>query len=361
LVALKDLAKMVMLDLDLYRDKDLSDAKERMANSITQFTRGFTTRATKVADLSLYQSSSFDRPSAAVSLNDGSGSGGWRKRFPSADKSLAKAPEGVMDFYGLTLNQQAIDSTHSPKASEAEDSRFSDIKVDESLEEEESDSDVERDDLELHVMYRYACQLMRETLDVEGVCFVDIEGIERSVSDTNNDPKFVNFDGFGIYSSSQRHREVGQTGTILGYSHSARFGRMQKTSWPPIALWDEESSAQVWERKSSEVATPDASSIDDFTAEEEVLPSMEAGRLGYTFLRRFLSEKRFGEIFNDDIPDALLNFLPSSVASAILVPVYDFDLRPFAVICAYTTDKHKNFLEEEKLYLEVCSKITNSC
>jgi hypothetical protein len=77
------------------------------------------------------------------------------------------------------------------------------------------------------------------------------------------------------------------------------------------------------------------------------------GGFSNQFLAKFLSENPYGKIFNDGLPDELQDFLPSGVASAILVPIYDFDQHPFAMTCAYSTDKQKWFHDAEKRYLEV--------
>ena len=344
---------MIMNDLELHREKELVDLRGRMANSITQFTRGLVNREKK---------SDVDKQLDVLGLPRGRPSArkysaqGWRKRSRSADRrGESDEIEGAMGFMTLGKAQMAVDSPVSYTQDDTEGEST----------DTESVSSQGIDDVDLKAMYRFACRLMRETLDVEGVCFIDIDGIDWEHAlyhrDDHNTPTY--------------EREFGVASSILGYSHSGRFGANQRETWRSISRWDEEveiSNPQILGEKVeggyATRATP-LSEESSFLGPE--FPSQtghfddgsyvsagtgshyDDGGFSNQFLAKFLSENPFGKIFNEGLPDELQNFLPSGVISAVLVPIYDFDQHPFAMTCAYSTRKHKWFLDAEMKYLEV--------
>ena len=343
---------MIMNDLELHRERELVDLRGRMANSITQFTRGLVSREKK---------SDVDKQLDALGLPRGRRNSRkhrtqrWVKRSRSADKGDERNEiEGAMGFMTLGKAQKAVDSTASYPQDDTEG---------ESTDTESSSSQA-MDDVDLKAMYRFACRLMRETLDVEGVCFIDIDGIDWKHDDRNTDTHTYG-------------REFGVASSILGYSHSGRFGADQRETWPSIARWDEEaetSNPQILGVKDkggyATHCTPlseEPPSLDpDFPSQTGHFDDgsyvsartgshYDDGGFSNQFLAKFLSENPFGKIFNEGLPDELRDFLPSGVTSAILVPIYDFEQHPFAMTCAYSTRKHKWFSDAEKTYLEVYS------
>jgi len=344
--ALKDIANMIMNDLDLYREKELVELRGRMANSITQFTRGLVDRESdkdKRRDLVGRWGHSARKRSTI----------GWVKKANKAQKT-ENADDGIMGFVGLGESQRLVDeSGQLMPDEETEDTTDT-----------ESVSSAASEELDLKAMYRYACRLMRETLDVEGVCFIDIDGIDwKQALSAPDHHEEGNTD---THTSGESRREFGAASSILGYSHSPRFGADQRESWPSIARWDEEaeiSNPQTTGKRrrlgeESPFLDPEfpaqTGHFDDGSyVSARTGNHFEVGGFSNQFLAQFLSENPFGKMYNDGLPQELKEFLPSGVVSAILVPIYDFDQHPFAVTCAYSVQKYKWFVEPEIRYLEV--------
>lgn len=365
---------MVMTDLELHRDKELVDLKGRMANSITQFTRGLINREARVDKLDRQRQMKRElsrKPSKK-------GDSGWVKRRSRLDKEETDDSAGVMHFFDLGAKQKVIDAASPKPITEEDDSTQTEGETTET-EDTDSVSTQNIDEIDLKAMYRYACRLMRETLDVEGVCFVDIDGIDwKPALQAPNHRDDSNTD---THTSGESRREFGAASSILGYSHSERFGALQRETWPAIARWDQEAENSKPQNlvgrpgSHSRTTSTISASLQDhspFMDPETPMPEQtghsvqdglyvsattgshfDDGGFSNQFLARFLSDNPFGKIFNDGLPDELQDFLPSGVASAILVPIYDFDQHPFAMTCAYSTDKQKWFRDAEKRYLEV--------
>jgi hypothetical protein len=365
--ALKDLANMIMTDLELHRDKELVDLKGRMANSITQFTRGLIKREVhpNAAEYRKSNPTQSKRGSSKRHIR-------WAKRSPTADNEDGKSKEsGAMHFFDLAEAQKAIDAgisngEHTEDQTETEGSTTED-------DVDSSTSSQNLDDIDLKAMYRYACRLMRETLDVEGVCFVDIDGIDWTHAQTA--PNYRDASNTDTHTSGQSRREFGAASSILGYSHSPRFGATQRTNWASIARWDEEaetSNPQSTGDREPALHSRHASLHDETPFMDPEFPAQtghsiedgsyvsartgshfDDGGFSNQFLASFLAENPYGKIFNSELPDELKDFLPDGIASAILVPIYDFDQHPFAMTCAYSTNPHKWFVDAEIRYLEV--------
>jgi hypothetical protein len=351
---------MIMNDLELHREKELVDLRGRMANSITQFTRGLVNREKRSDVDKLLDSLGFPRGRRHAKRE----STGWIKRSTSADKYHNKDDsEGAMGFIGLCKAQKIVDQTGI----------IQQVDTEEESTDTESVSSQDVDEVDLKSMYRYACRLMRETLDIEGVCFIDIDGIDwkhaLSAPDHHDDQEA------NTYMSGQSQRKFGVASSILGYSHSGRFGADQKELWTPIARWDEEaevSNPQILVEKveagyvnrrnahseESSFSNPEFPSQTGHFDDGSYISARTGSHFGdggfsNQFLAKFLSDHPFGQIFNEGLPDELRDFLPSGVRSAILVPIYDFEQHPFAMSCAYSANKQKWFLDAEKKYLEV--------
>lgn len=358
--ALKDLANLIMTDLELHRDKELVSLKGRMANSINQFTRGLIKR--ELPESEVKQSAEAKVSTRGRTREKGSG---WAKRSSSADRTReSDVSDGAMGFNDLGAAQKKVDADPQPANGIDDDS------------EETADTDTESvtssqlgDEIDLKAMYRYACQLMRETLDVEGVCFVDIDGIDWGsalIAPNHRDEENADTHAFGV-----NRREFGAASSILGYAHSSRFGERQRKGWPSLARWDEE--VETTNLKSSDATNPmsEKTALGDTFPDSE-FPSQtghlaedgsyvstrtgshfEGGGFSNQFLARFLLENPYGKIFNDGLPDEIQEFLPPGVTSAIIVPIYNFDQHPFAMTCAYSTNPNRWFVDAEKRYLEV--------
>ena len=340
---------MIMADLELYRGKEMSGLKERMAFSITQFTRGPSKIHRQPTEPNAHRSNTLDRV-RRHNGDDGYVPLGWKKRSPSADRSLSKESEGVMNYYGLTVDQQTVDSLLSPEPGNNE-SASTTAGADSPVGEEDAEStDSKQDEVNLRTIYRYACRLMRETLDIEGVCIIEIDweyltGALKYRNDNNVDRD----------APSHHDGKFDASSVVLGYSHSHQFGTIQRESWQPIKGWDDETLISINPINGGKRSRIDQSRHRVFTATDLSAgrDNLAAGRLSDHFVAGFISENVSGKLFNNGLPEAVSKFLPPTAAGAILVPLYDFDHRPFAITCAYSTDKHKKFLEEERQYLEV--------
>jgi hypothetical protein len=349
---------MVMTDLELHRDRELVDLKGRMANSITQFTRGLIKRE------SIDKQRAIPLPQTPRRITRSKGPDGWMKKSSTVDEE--KDPHaGVMAFYDLEAVQKRLDTAPPDVSSAVEDETERS-----STDGNESDStDMNLEEIDLKAMYRYACRLMRETLDVEGVCFVDIDGIDWKHALAA--PGYRDDQNPDTHTSGQSRRAFGSASSILGYSHSGKFGANQRENWQSIARWDEEAETSnpesrnnVFNSRHAAVAEsafmdPEFPSQTGHSAEDASYVSARTGSQfddgGFSnhFLAEFIRDNPFGKMFNDGLPDELQGFLPRGVISAILVPIYDFDQNPFAMTCAYSSSKHRKFLKEEKRYLEV--------
>src|SRR5271170_4140207 len=153
----------------------MSGLKERMAFSITQFTRGPFKMHHQPTEPNAHRSNTLDR-ARRHNEDDGDVPQGWEKRSPSADRSLSKESEGVMNYYGLTVDQKTVDSLPSPDPCGINESASSTAGADSPVGEQDPEStDSKQDEVDLRTIYRYACRLMRETLDIEGVCILEID------------------------------------------------------------------------------------------------------------------------------------------------------------------------------------------
>ncbi|WVQ79949.1 hypothetical protein IAT38_002050 [Cryptococcus sp. DSM 104549] len=66
-------------------------------------------------------------------------------------------------------------------------------------------------------------------------------------------------------------------------------------------------------------------------------------------LSEFLSKYRDGRIFESVAPMWIRYLFPSDIRYGMVVPIFGVDKQPFAMICAYTTNKAKQFLEGYEL------------
>jgi hypothetical protein len=350
---------MIMNDLDLHRERELADLRMRMANSVTHFTRGLAGReSTKEEKPMQLEDSAFPSNRARHRKRK---SEAWVKRERSADRRSDDQGEGVMKFAEQEKGEKDVAETKAGLAQ---------LDDDEDYTETESTVSSAVDEVDLKAMYSYACRLMRETLDVEGVCFIDIDGIDWKQA-------LLSFDGNTTNSETADRREFGASSSILGYSHSERFGAKQRDTWTSLSRWDEESEISnpqsFSEKGSSRYAfarsgstgnepsrfhNPAYASIAGHLDDGSYI-SLRTGRqfdeggFSNAFLAGYLLENQEGKIFNEGLPAELEKFLPAGVTSAILVPIYDFEQHPFAMTCAYSSNKQKWFTPVHSRYLDV--------
>jgi hypothetical protein len=343
---------MIMNDLQLHRAKELVEFKARMANSITQFTRRFimhknSSTTPERDEVVLFSSTQIS------ATTQGNGPAGWKKGSPTSDKHEEGSGLGIMSFYDLEVAQKIADAcsvTEQTGVIEVERSNANSVDPD--------PADATNQHEELKFMYHYACHLMRETLDVEGVCLVEVSDI----GSTNVYPHFSH-----VTRASALNHPPPASSSVRGYSHSEKFGARQRNTWPPISRWDEETNGlnpEMLQRKTqaSEVHHVNANSPilfetqfpDTSPTPSESKPDFAAGSLSDRFITEFMSNSPTGEAFSRGLPDEIRSFLPAGVKCAMLVPVYN-DHTPFAFVCAYSTNKLRLFLDEENRYCQVRS------
>lgn len=63
----------------------------------------------------------------------------------------------------------------------------------------------------------------------------------------------------------------------------------------------------------------------------------------------FLQKYPEGRIYEQVVPSWIRHMLPQSIHYAMIVPIFNLDNHPFALLCAYTSDKTKEFLEGYEL------------
>jgi len=156
---------MIMNDLDLHRERELANLRMRMANSVTQFTRGLASREIAKDEKPLQlEDSGFPATRARHRKRR---SEVWIKRERSADRGSDNQEDGVMKFTELEKGEKDERNAGLSQLDDEDDYTETDSTISSAV-----------DEVDLKAMYSYACRLMRETLDVEGVCFIDIDGID---------------------------------------------------------------------------------------------------------------------------------------------------------------------------------------
>ncbi|WVR06967.1 hypothetical protein IAU60_004003 [Kwoniella sp. DSM 27419] len=155
-------------------------------------------------------------------------------------------------------------------------------------------------------VYARAAQLVRSTLDLSGCFILDISQIELTHVDTPTGPK-------PLYRADPYGSE--QVSPVL--ERTETFGPLNP--FPVLAT------------------TPSTT------------PTRPMTPLEHEKLSEFLSEHRDGKIFETIAPVWLRSMLPQALRYGMVVPIFGVDQQPFAIICAYTTSKAKQFLEGYEL------------
>ncbi|EJT50048.1 two-component sensor molecule [Trichosporon asahii var. asahii CBS 2479] len=156
-------------------------------------------------------------------------------------------------------------------------------------------------------VYSRAAKLISKTLDLDGCSILDISQFERlqSTDALGNQHTVYHANPFSGSSAS-------------GYEMAESFGAV--TAFPILAS-----------------TGPDEPRTRPLTAEE------------HQRMSKFLGENRDGRIYENIVPTWIRYVFPPSLKYGMVVPLLDMDQQPFAMICAHTHDKGKQFLEGYEL------------
>lgn len=156
-------------------------------------------------------------------------------------------------------------------------------------------------------VYSRAAKLISKTLDLDGCSILDISQFERLQStDANGNQRTV------------YHANPFSGSSASGYEMAESFGAV--TAFPILAS-----------------TGPDEPRTRPLTAEE------------HQRMSKFLEENRDGRIYENIVPTWIRYVFPPSLKYGMVVPLLDMDQQPFAMICAHTHDKGKQFLEGYEL------------
>lgn len=155
-------------------------------------------------------------------------------------------------------------------------------------------------------VYSRAAQLVCSTLDMEGCFILDVSQFELTLSETTEGKK-------SVYRAD-----------------------------PYVADY----SSPVLER--SEAFGP-VNPLPVLAAVPSPVPSRPLSASDHERFSEFLRDSRDGRIFEDVAPLWMRNVFPAGLRYAMVVPVFGIDQQPFALLCAYTTNKAKQYLEGYEL------------
>ncbi|KAL1411557.1 hypothetical protein Q8F55_002519 [Vanrija albida] len=159
----------------------------------------------------------------------------------------------------------------------------------------------------MDLVYSRAAKLVRTTLELDGCTILDISQLERITISAGGDQKKV------IYRANPYL--AGNDSSVLEQAET--FGPIN--AFPVLA---------------STPSTPPTRPLTAFEHER---------------LSEFLCNNREGKIFENVVPSWIRYMFSASLKYAMVVPVFGMDQQPFALICAYTLDKGKQFLEGYEL------------
>lgn len=156
-------------------------------------------------------------------------------------------------------------------------------------------------------VYSRAAKLISKTLDLDGCSILDISQFERLQST----------DALGNQHTVY-HANPFSGSTAAGYEMAESFGAV--TAFPILAS-----------------TGPNEPRTRPLTSEE------------HQRMSKFLEENRDGRIYENIVPTWIRYVFPPSLKYGMVVPLLDMDQQPFAMICAHTHDKGKQFLEGYEL------------
>ncbi|OLL25998.1 Hybrid signal transduction protein dokA [Neolecta irregularis DAH-3] len=165
-----------------------------------------------------------------------------------------------------------------------------------------SDCDCDYDEVDLRNLFQSASDLIRNTLEIDGVSFVDIESVDCPFSSPS--------------SPSGENSTNGQLSTS------------SVDNLVPLPLL--------------------ASSASDL---DHASHGAWYCSIAASLLRLYPS----GHVFDDGLPPELNGLVPESTQSVLLVPIYDHRHQPFAICCAWSCSTCSTFGDQEQGYLEAFS------
>lgn len=159
----------------------------------------------------------------------------------------------------------------------------------------------------MNFVYSRAAKLVRNTLELDGCAILDISQFERTEVTSEDGEESV------IYHATP----YAEDGSRL-FERAQVFGPVN--AFPVLS-----------------------------TAPETDLETRQLTPVEHEKMSLFLSGHRDGKIFENVAPSWIRYIFPSSLKYGMVVPVFGIDKQPFALICAYTHDKGKQFLEGYEL------------
>ncbi|KDQ15979.1 hypothetical protein BOTBODRAFT_130731 [Botryobasidium botryosum FD-172 SS1] len=176
--------------------------------------------------------------------------------------------------------------------------------------------------IKMEKVFKRAASLVRRTLDVEGSVVMDVSHFEMIETPSPGGGSTVTYHGDLFEGASSHARNLSGVNTPSvnppPYTH---FGPIPP---PPVLGVDGPFSPPL--------------------TRNQPLTGEEHGALS-TFLR----ECPDGKIYERTIPSCFRRFVPSNFEIAIIVPIFNVDKHPFALLCAYTTEHSKRFIEGYEL------------
>ena len=372
---LKDLAQMIVQQLDFIRENELVQLTARMQSSISSFTRLFLDESTTAPNspnldrhptpsdgqppnLGLRPSDSTSESASSFKKKD------WLPRRPSVQSRplVRRDSDDVMNFETIA---EGVESS-GPTAESLEQPSMADHTPGESeLETAKSSNGTSTHFHDMERLYRLACSMTRETLDLEGVCFVDVCTYGEV---TNTVPAYMEetkSHSEGAGAKKLTPVATPKVGNVLGASSSAGFFaiRQSRNSSPaateshehqssasaPVNNLSSDSLPSELDTTPSSIVTPSTFDSDDAN---KSAPAQITGRLDISFIREFMRLHPRGHIYHGDIPKELYTLLPDSARAAIVTPIYNYSNQVSSLVCAFTTRKTKSLTEEQKGYLE---------
>ncbi|GHJ89349.1 hypothetical protein NliqN6_5751 [Naganishia liquefaciens] len=163
-------------------------------------------------------------------------------------------------------------------------------------------------------VYERASKLVQKTLEADGAMVLDLasfEAVEQTHEDGSVTTEFQ-ADPFGLEPSDESEDDV----AVLD----------RKASFPKLPPWTILGSSET----------------------TEFLPA-NRNRVGtaseHAKFSDFLRSHQEGRIYEHVVPTWIRHMLPSRLQYAMVVPIFNIDKNPFAMLVAYTCDQTKQFLE----------------
>ncbi len=180
-------------------------------------------------------------------------------------------------------------------------------------------------------VYERASALMRKTLDVDGAFILDLSSFETiQVADADGKPSIIyQAEAFDIDSDAAIPTAAGDD-----FEHTHGFdpnGGSKHSGFGIIPPW-------------SFLGASESDEVQSSTSRDRPIPSAEHAKFS-----AFLAKNPDGRIYESVVPSWIRHLLPPALKYALLVPVFNTDKQPFALICAYTCDTKKLFLEGYEL------------